>query len=309
MKIKLTVLFVLGLVLTWNVELGIRNAFASGTTAVNFLKGGAGARASGMGEAFSAVADDATALYWNPAALASLPGRSAVLMQAAAVQSTAYSYGAYGQKVGDQWGVGAGVQYQTVGTLTGRDEIGAETSGFTPTDEAFSLGASRRVGPVSVGAAAKFVQSKIINSASTVTGDLGVLWPGLLGGKLSAAFTATEVGGKIKYDTTSESLPSAYRLGFGYRPTAQWTFGLDIAAPKGDKAYVAAGLETTLMKNDRYSLKARGGYNTQASGGAGGMTGAAFGLGFGFKGLGVDYAFLPMGTLGQIHRISLSYGF
>ena len=34
-----------------------------------FLDGGAGARAMGMGNAFSAIADDASAIYWNPAGL------------------------------------------------------------------------------------------------------------------------------------------------------------------------------------------------------------------------------------------------
>jgi len=35
----------------------------------NFLKFGIGARAMGMGNSFVAVADDATAVYWNPAGL------------------------------------------------------------------------------------------------------------------------------------------------------------------------------------------------------------------------------------------------
>jgi hypothetical protein len=34
-----------------------------------FLDGGAGARAMGMGNAYSAIADDASAIYWNPAGL------------------------------------------------------------------------------------------------------------------------------------------------------------------------------------------------------------------------------------------------
>ena len=40
-----------------------------GTTAAQFLKIGVGARAIGMGGAFVAVADDATAIYWNPAGI------------------------------------------------------------------------------------------------------------------------------------------------------------------------------------------------------------------------------------------------
>ncbi|MDD5658300.1 MAG: hypothetical protein PHF00_13695, partial [Elusimicrobia bacterium] len=41
-----------------------------GTAAAEFLRLGAGARALGMGEAYSAVAEGADAVYWNPAGLA-----------------------------------------------------------------------------------------------------------------------------------------------------------------------------------------------------------------------------------------------
>jgi hypothetical protein len=42
----------------------------SGTTAAQFLKIGIGSRAIGMGSAFAATANDASAIYWNPAGLA-----------------------------------------------------------------------------------------------------------------------------------------------------------------------------------------------------------------------------------------------
>jgi len=44
----------------------------SGTSSGTFLKIGVGARAVGMGEAFVAVANDPTTIYWNPAGLGSL---------------------------------------------------------------------------------------------------------------------------------------------------------------------------------------------------------------------------------------------
>ncbi len=47
-----------------------------------FLYLGLGARALGMGGAFAAVADDVTAIYWNPAGLTSQSQRQAILMHA-----------------------------------------------------------------------------------------------------------------------------------------------------------------------------------------------------------------------------------
>lgn len=50
-----------------------QSAFAISSAGVLFLRIGAGVRAAGMGEAFVAVADDATATHWNPAGLGQYP--------------------------------------------------------------------------------------------------------------------------------------------------------------------------------------------------------------------------------------------
>src|SRR5439155_12033475 len=50
-----------------------------GTSSGSFLRIGVGARATGIGESFVAVANDPSAIYWNPAGLASLQ-RSELLL-------------------------------------------------------------------------------------------------------------------------------------------------------------------------------------------------------------------------------------
>src|SRR5438105_3412392 len=97
------------------------NSGARGTTTANFLKLGVGARAVAMGEAYSAVADDATALYWNPAGLARIAKDSAAFMHAPYLASTFYDYGAYGHRLGNQ-AFAAGVQYFSAGSIDQTDQ-------------------------------------------------------------------------------------------------------------------------------------------------------------------------------------------
>ena len=70
MKRKLVFIFLLGLMLL----LGAVQAQAQvSDAAVLFLRIAPGARSAGMGEAFVAVADDASATHWNPAGLGEYP--------------------------------------------------------------------------------------------------------------------------------------------------------------------------------------------------------------------------------------------
>jgi hypothetical protein len=64
-----------------------------GTSAAQFLKIGAGCRAAALGGAYVAIADDAGALYWNPAGLARLGHNELLLMHADWLAETNYNYG------------------------------------------------------------------------------------------------------------------------------------------------------------------------------------------------------------------------
>ena len=70
MRRKLIFIFLIGS----SLLLGAAQAYAQvSDAAVLFLRIAPGARSAGMGEAFVAVADDASATHWNPAGLGEYP--------------------------------------------------------------------------------------------------------------------------------------------------------------------------------------------------------------------------------------------
>jgi hypothetical protein len=72
---------------------------SAGTASGQFLKLGADARSAGMGQAVRAYAEDASAVYWNPAGLAGLQVKTATLTHAVYYQSVFYDFMAYAQPV------------------------------------------------------------------------------------------------------------------------------------------------------------------------------------------------------------------
>ena len=63
-----------------------------GTSAAAFLEIGVGARAQSMGGAFVSLADDATAMYWNPAGIGRISGFEAIFIHVNWLLDTNFDY-------------------------------------------------------------------------------------------------------------------------------------------------------------------------------------------------------------------------
>ncbi|MBI3548799.1 MAG: PorV/PorQ family protein [Elusimicrobia bacterium] len=286
---------------------------AIGTTTAGFLKLGAGARAAAMGEAFSAVADDATALYWNPGALTRVPSKSATFMHAAYFASSSFDYASYAQNLGNYGAFGVGLQYFSAGAIARTDDTGTDVGSFSPNDLAVTGGYAYEMqnAPLSeldgwsVGIAGKFVQSKIIATAKTGAADVGLLsrtyWD-----RMRFAATVVNLGGRMTYLQGSEPLPVAGRLGASAKLTKRWTAALDFAAPRDNRPYAALGTEYWWPVGSSVRIAGRAGFNSRSIDGIDGFRAASFGFGLGVGGLGFDYALVPFGAIGLAHRMSLS---
>src|ERR1700722_16563284 len=81
---------------------------AAGYTSANFLKLGMGARAIGMANSFTAVADDSTAIYWNPAGLDQAWGTQLSLTHSEYLQGVKIDFLSLSQSWGDDGALGIG---------------------------------------------------------------------------------------------------------------------------------------------------------------------------------------------------------
>ncbi|MBI5239113.1 MAG: PorV/PorQ family protein [Elusimicrobia bacterium] len=288
-------------------------AVRGGETAA-FLKLGVGARAVGMGGAYTALANDVNALGWNPAGLSSLNKRELGAMHAELAAQTRYDFIGYAQPV--KYGtLGVGAVYLSHGGLEGRSETGAPTGTYGASDQAVSLGlASRLDAGLRLGANVKYIRSSIANvSAQSFALDLGGQYAlkGVRGPGLPLLGVSVQnLGPGMKYLDQTSQLPLTMAAGIGYQLPVGLTFAMDFKhRPHSRDSELSVGTEYALLAN--FALRA--GYATQkayngtraSAGGFSALSGFATGLGFKMKAYSLDYAFTPAGEMGNVQRFSL----
>jgi hypothetical protein len=269
-----------------------------------------------MGEAATVVSDDAAALYWNPAALTNVSAHSVTLMDAPYVASSYFDYAAYAQNLGRYGSFGASLQYFSLGGLNATDASGVSIGAASAYDLAATLGYAYRfkdsaavLDGYSAGIAMKFISQKIVTSASTFAADLGVLSPAYLDQRLRVSAALLNAGPAVTFDQTSAPLPLTLKFGGAYKINGRWLAALDLAAPRGGSVYAGLGTEYQMIVEGPWTFALRGGFNTQTVGSVDGFSGVSVGFGLGYKGGSFDYAFVPLGSVGQANRLSLNYRF
>lgn len=276
---------------------------AQAAETASFLNIGDGARAVSMGGAYTALASDANALYWNPAGLAVLEKPEATVSHAEFAQSRRQDFLGLAQPT-PQGTFGAALSYLSQSMLEGRDAAGRPTSGFEASDAVLSASYGRKTELVDLGASVKYIRSHIGSAeAQTVALDAGARKT--LGGLIVGA-TLRNLGPGLKYDSQRNDLPLRAALGVAYKLPGGHALAAELVnGPRGAGTDGSVGGEYQAIKN----IHLRAGYTSQSavSGGSSfdAVRGLTLGVGFSNSRWSLDYAAMPMGELGSAHRFTV----
>ena len=191
---------------------------------------GASARAEALGDAFVGLADDPSAVFFNPAGLSQLRAADFSLNHNSYLAGSFEETLLFGLPAGSLGGFAGALQYVNWGGLDQRDAFGVPQGTFTDGDAAFSLGWGASFAPgLSFGVALRGVQQKIIDSLYTgLTGDLGLLlapYPNVRLG-LSYSGLGTQLEGFAPAQDLRLGLSTILYLGRGNGPENPFGGGL-----------------------------------------------------------------------------------
>ncbi len=217
-----------------------------GASAVPFLLIAPTSRASGIGESGTGTVDDASAIYWNPGALAFMDGQEVSITHANwlpqfQLPDLFYDYLNFRMHIDGIGGtIGAAVTYLNLGEFTLTNSSGPTPIGtFKSYEYAFTVGyATKAFDDLGIGLNLRFIHSALSpigtesekgnGIASTIAVDLAFMYRpqhlqipllGDIGKRFSMGMNLTNLGPKVTYVDAAQAdpLPTDLRFGLGYK--------------------------------------------------------------------------------------------
>ena len=282
-----------------------------GTTAYSFLKIGVGARSQAMGSAFVGLADDESALYFNPAGILQLNGRSFIFSYNNYLTDIQSGFVGYVHHYSDKIRLGAWIDYMNYGSIVETDSTGKRLGTFGAGDLALGLTYAQSFSPIlNLGATGKFIFGKIQDySSDAVALDLGLLLR-FKDQRSRLGLVVRDLGIQLKGYTEShkESLPTVFELGFSHHLRGfPLVFSFDSAKPIDNDYHFDfggeyLGFEPLFLRVGWTSF----GENFKTESDKDKLGGFSGGFGLLWKNYRFDYAYSSYAELGGTHRITVS---
>ncbi|OGC13727.1 hypothetical protein A3J90_03920 [candidate division WOR-1 bacterium RIFOXYC2_FULL_37_10] len=269
----------------------------TGTMGGDFLKINGSARSAAMGGAFIAIADDPSAIYWNPAGLTQMDKAQFLSTYMSWLADISYTDLSFVLPVRNNC-FGLTVNYLNAGQIEETTSANPDGTGriFSPYDYFITLSYARAVLPdFSFGIGGKWIGEMLdLSSVAGYSFDLGLLWkPTKLG---TFGFSCRNFLGGF----AGTSVPANYGIGYSYKLKDRFkdiTFALDLNLPSDDNMFTNFGAEYNF--EDGFFVRLGGSTKDISN------VYTSFGVGLNREKISFDYAYVPYGELGAAHRISI----
>lgn len=290
MKFMLSVLFLFSLTVSGMAQTGL-----------SFLKIGVGGRASGMAEAYTAVANDASATYWNPAGMVNADRSELYLSHNEWLTDVRSEFAAFILPK-DSYAIGFSLNSTNISGIEIRgDQPSVEPiASFDSHDLAFGFSYARKLNrQLDVGVSLNYIYEKIyIEESGGLSGNFGLHYR-FSSLPLRAALVVQNIGFMTGLKNEAPSLPHLLRFGVAYSAAflnGNWVFAGDLVSDFGDAFHANLGVEYRLQKY----LALRAGYQTGYE-----IKNIHFGFGLVSGRFLLDYGYVPLKqSFGRGHRLS-----
>ena len=308
-----------------------------GTNAATFLEIGVGARSMALGGAYAAVANDPTALYYNPAGIVWSKNVQIELMHSEWLVETDYEFlGATMPIPLFNSTIGVSLLLLDYGEQPVRTEARPEGTGefYSSRDFAFALTYATALTPnFSFGISGKYIDQKIFNvGGSTMAVDLGIFYNTPVDG-LKLGMSISNFGGEISlggrdldtttdpdnqnlgvdripvtYQTGSYPLPLMFRAGISFKQDIGALGSMMVTSDLNHPSHAPESLNMGAEYGYADIFFLRAGFENWAENDT--QNGLTLGGGIDYNnpgsiGFRVDYAYSDWGLLDNAHRFSV----
>lgn len=335
---KMKKYIIIALLLVFNVQYYAQGVTKVGTTAASFLVIDVGPRATAMGSAYVSIANDATAMYWNPAGIANVNGFEATFINSRWIADLSFNYAGAVLSLGNFGNLGVNATFLTMDKIERTTIFYPDGSGELFDAGSYAIGISYArylTDKFSIGMNAKFINERLYHSnANGFALDFGALFDtqfyGLvLGMSISNYGTKMQMDGRdmlVQHDidprvygnngninallqTDQFDLPLMFRVGISVDvlkglANSNLIIAADALHPNDDVESVNIGGEYVF--NNMFFLRA--GYKGLFAKDS--EQGLNFGGGIRYTlsstTVGFDYSYISFGVLNAVHMFSVS---
>lgn len=289
-----------------------------GTFSSNVIKINPNPICTAMGESCASYIPDSSALDINPASLINIKKSSLFISHSLFFEDISMSSIFFAKNLSKNIGsFGFGIKRLNWGSIEKTDEFATPLGNYSPYEMVIEAGfASYLAGltkeknqRVVFGGTGKLIINKIEKSATTLSSDIGFIFPHLFENKLIVSFTLQNILGNMKFDKESFSIPKTIKLGSTILISKEFTLNFDIITSQDSIPYISSGFEWNIKLKRQNHLYIRAGLTSKNINDLENFSPFSFGLGFKYWGLSFNYSISNMGYFGNVNKISLTFNY